>query len=101
MICYVCLPSCDLASRGIATFLVGMLPSLTSTVWILFAFFFTISYVKQITPIPSWLSALNPFELVPRVPIEPFKAKPLVALTIMAALLVAGGLYRFEKRDLA
>jgi len=102
MICYgfAYLPAIWLLG-GIATFLVGMLPSLTSTVWILFAFFFTISYVKQITPIPSWLSALNPFELVPRVPIEPFKAKPLVALTIMAALLVAGGLYRFEKRDLA
>lgn len=85
---------------GIATFLVGVLPSLTSTVWILFASFFTISYVQQITPIPSWLSGLNPFELIPRVPIEPFKAKPLIVLTIMAALLVAGGLSQFEKRDL-
>ena len=101
MICYgfAYLPAIWLLS-GIATFLVGVLPSLTSTVWILFASFFTISYVKQIAPVPSWLSALNPFELVPRVPIEPFTAKPLIVLTIITALLVGGGLYRFERRDL-
>jgi len=101
MICYgfAYLPAIWLLS-GIATFLVGVLPSLTSTVWILFASFFTISYVKQIAPVPSWLSALNPFELVPSVPIEPFKAKLLIVLTIMAALLTSGGVYRFERRDL-
>ncbi|HQB54569.1 MAG TPA: hypothetical protein PK909_03760 [Sphaerochaeta sp.] len=101
MICYgfAYLPAIWLLG-GIATFLVGVLPSLTSLIWLLFASSFIITYVKQITQVPSWLSALNPFELIPRVPIEPFKAKPLVALTIMVALLVGGGLYRYERRDL-
>lgn len=86
---------------GVGVFLVGVLPSLTSVVWALFGSSFIITYANQITQLPSWLSALNPIELIPRLPVEDFTIQPLFIITLITALLVIGGLMRYEKRDLA
>jgi ABC-2 type transport system permease protein len=50
--------------------------------------------------LPSWATALSPFSHVPRLPVEDFTWTPLLALTAIAAALIALGLYGFRRRDL-
>jgi ABC-2 type transport system permease protein len=42
---------------------------------------------------------LSPFQHVPHMPVEDFAAGPILALTAIAAALVAAGMVGFRRRD--
>jgi ABC-2 type transport system permease protein len=50
--------------------------------------------------LPTWVADLSPFQRTPAVPADPFELLPVLALTGVAALLIAGGLRAFRARDL-
>ncbi|MFA5698762.1 MAG: hypothetical protein WC954_03395 [Sphaerochaeta sp.] len=86
---------------AVGVFIVGFIPALRSLIWLFFASTFIITYTDFITPLPSYLTKLNPFVFIPHLPVEEFKILPLLILTISSALLITGGLVRYENRDLS
>ncbi len=52
--------------------------------------------------LPQWLLNLSPFQHVPALlPAVPMSWLPIVALTAVAAALIAAGLAALDRRDLA
>ncbi|MBO3741250.1 ABC transporter permease [Actinoplanes flavus] len=49
--------------------------------------------------LPSWAGRLSPFAHLPRAPLEAVTAGPVLAVGAVAAVLVAGGLVGFRRRD--
>jgi ABC-2 type transport system permease protein len=69
--------------------------------WALLGLTFVILQLGAILDLPQIVRDLSPFTHVPAVPAASVSALPLVALTVVAALLCAGGLAAFQRRDLA
>ena len=86
---------------ALGVFLIGTAPTLRSLTWLYYAATFIITYIHLVGSVPTWLLNLNPFEWIAHLPIEEFKVLPLLILTISSALLIAGGLVRYENRDLS
>jgi ABC-2 type transport system permease protein len=59
-----------------------------------------VSVLGPLLGLPDWVLELSPFEHVPQLPADDFRAGPLLALCAVAAALTAVGMLAFRRRDL-
>ncbi|HEU4541679.1 MAG TPA: hypothetical protein VFR23_11190 [Jiangellaceae bacterium] len=85
---------------GIAALLFGFVPSAVGATWVVFGFVTIIGFFGPIMDLPQWVHNLSPLEHVARLPLDEVSWTPLVVLTVIAAGLIALGLYGFRQRDL-
>lgn len=90
-----------LVLAALAVLLFGWLPRLALLAWAVLALCFLIGYLGLLLRFPGWVERLSPFTHTPAVPVEQVTPGPLVALSLLAALLVAAGLAGFRRRDVA
>ena len=98
---FVYLPAI-LTLAGVAAVLVGLLPKLISLTWALVCYAFLMMYFGRLFDVPQWAVRISPFGNVPQLPVQEFRAAPLVALCVIAfALTVAGYFAGYRRRDIA
>ncbi|MCM3719427.1 ABC transporter permease [Fictibacillus phosphorivorans] len=85
---------------GIAAFLIGFLPKMTSFIWIYFLYSFFVLYIGNLMELPKWVGQLSPFGHVPQVPIEEATFLPLFLLSIVAVGLMIISFVGFRNRDI-
>ncbi|MDP5181616.1 hypothetical protein QOZ88_03115 [Blastococcus sp. BMG 814] len=87
---------------GLAVALFGLLPRLaTALAWAAVGLFLVITMFAGSFDWPGWVSDLSPVGWVPLMPLEPWTAGPVLALTGIAVALLATGFAGFRRRDLA
>jgi ABC-2 type transport system permease protein len=85
---------------GIAVAVFGWLPRLAIPLtWGVLAAMWFIVLIGDALHLPAWLLNVLPFSATPYVPYQALTWPPLAIMTLVAALLVWAGLYRFERRD--
>jgi ABC-2 type transport system permease protein len=84
---------------GVTLVLFGLAPRATTTAWGVLVAFFVIGLFGELLDLPSWVVDLSPFQQVPQMPAEGFALSPVVALTAIAAALIAVGVVGFRRRD--
>ena len=84
---------------GISVLLTGLLPKLTSLVWVYFGASFFVVYVGRIMDIPEIFTKLSAFGALPNYPIDEFQIIPFAAVTVTAMVLLAIGSVLYEKRE--
>jgi ABC-2 type transport system permease protein len=84
---------------GVAVAVFGLLPRAMAVAWGALGACFLVSYLGPLLSLPDWLMGLSPFSHVPLVPAEEPSAGPLLALTAVAAALIAAGVVGFRRRD--
>lgn len=87
-------------TAGVAILLFGIAPRATAAAWILPVYAFVVGYLGEILQFPGWMNDLSPFSYIPQVPSEEMAWTPFAVLLAIAALLVAGGVAGFRRRDL-
>lgn len=85
---------------GLGFALFGVAPRATLLVWIVIAYAGLIGSLAGILNLPEWTLNLSPFGHIPSLPAVDLEWTPLVVLTLIAAGLIAVGLYGFRQRDL-
>lgn len=89
-----------LALGGLAGLLYGWLPRATAFAWGALALCFLAGWLGQVLSLPDWFLELSPYTHVPQLPhLDGLGA--LVLVVVISALLGAGGLAGFRRRDLA
>ena len=58
-----------------------------------------VGFLGQPLGLPNWLRQLSTFEHAPSPPSGDVEAVPLLVLTVIAGVLVAGGIVAFRQRD--
>jgi ABC-2 type transport system permease protein len=89
-----------LVLAGAAVALFGLVPRAAMAAWALLALAAVVGYLGELLRLPEWVRQASPLEHVPALPAESLAAGPLVALTAVAAALVALGVVGFRRRDL-
>jgi ABC-2 type transport system permease protein len=85
---------------GVSVALFGWLPhAAVATTWALLGAMWVVVVAADALHLPSWVLGALPFSATPYQPAEPFRWTPVVVLTLVAAVLVAGGIVRFARRD--
>lgn len=85
---------------GVAALLFGIVPRAAPAAWAALAVMLLIGYFSDLLQLPGWARDLSPLEHLPRVPAEPLAAAPVIAVTALAAALVAAGLWGLRRRDI-
>ncbi|MGH8869254.1 MAG: ABC transporter permease [Actinomycetes bacterium] len=88
-----------LVLAGATVVLFGWLPRLTAAAWAALAVCLVIGWLGGVLDIPTWLADLSPFTHVPRAPLDPLTATPLLALTVTGVAAAVVGLVGFRRRD--
>ncbi len=86
---------------GLATVLFGIAPRLVGVAWGILGVLGFVGFLGPVLQLPDWAFQLSPVEHVPRLPVADLDVVPLVALTAVAAVLVATGIAAFRRRDLS
>ncbi len=68
--------------------------------WALLGLFVAVGQVGELLRLPSWVVDLSPYAHTPRMPVADFAAAPVVALTLVAAVLLVVAWQRFGVRDI-
>ena len=84
---------------GVVVLLFGVVPRVIPLVWALVAYSFLVLYLGAFLDFPGWMDNLSPFGHVAQYPAEDLLVTPLAALTLLAAVLLAGGIAAFGRRD--
>jgi ABC-2 type transport system permease protein len=87
-------------TTALAVAVFGLAPRASGVVWALLVYAVLVVYLGGLLRLPQWMLNLSPYTHVPGMPAAEFTIWPLAALTAMAAVLVAVGLYGFRRRDL-
>ncbi len=85
---------------ALAAALHALAPRLVVFAWIPVVAGALIELFGEVMQIPDWARQISPFEHTPAMPAEEFTLLPLVVQTIVAAALLAFGLWRFSHRDI-
>ncbi|GAA0328108.1 ABC transporter permease [Bacillus carboniphilus] len=85
---------------GLAVFLIGILPKLTSLVWLYVLYSFIVLYLGGLFQFSDWIGNMSPFGHVPQAPVEEFSLLPLILLSLVAVVLTLLGITGFKKRDI-
>jgi ABC-2 type transport system permease protein len=84
---------------GAAVALFGLLPRAAAAAWGALAACYLAAFLGPLLRLPDWVMDLSPYTHVPLLPAASFDAVPLLALTAVAAALVAVGLAGFRRRN--
>jgi ABC-2 type transport system permease protein len=84
---------------GVAVALFGLLPRGAAAAWGFLAACYLAAFLGPLLGLPDWVMDVSPFTHVPLLPAAGFDVVPLVALTAVAAALVAVGLAGFRRRN--
>jgi ABC-2 type transport system permease protein len=84
---------------GVAVALFGLVPRAAAAAWGALGACFLVSYLGPLLSLPDWVMDISPYEHVPLMPAADFTLGPLLALTAVAAALVALGLAGFRRRN--
>ena len=84
---------------ALAVALYGLLPRATGLAWAAVALVALQVMLGQLLGLPDAVQALSPFEHLAAVPVDDFAVVPFVLLLVIAAALVAAGLWGFRRRD--
>jgi ABC-2 type transport system permease protein len=87
-----------LAGLGAALF--GLVPRLAAWNWALFGAFALLFEVGAIVGFNQRIVDISPFAHTPKLPGGEFSATPLIWLTVIAVVLIGGGVAGFRRRDL-
>lgn len=85
---------------GVAAILFGVVPQLVDIAWGILAACIVIGLLGQALRMPDWLVKLSPFERTPALPAAELAVLPLVGLSLVAAVLMIGGLGGLRRRDI-
>jgi ABC-2 type transport system permease protein len=85
---------------GLAVALFGWLPRLTALAWAALLLALLVGQLGPLLQLPQWLMDLSPYTHLPLVPTQDIRWWPLIALTALAAVLIAAGIAGFRRRDL-
>jgi len=86
---------------GLAMALFGLSIRAAMFAWAALGGSVVIGFFGQLFGFPDWVTELSPFTHTPQVPAVDPTVVPLVVLSLLAAGLVALGLWGFRRRDLA
>jgi ABC-2 type transport system permease protein len=89
--------ACVLIGIVVATF--GLLPRFTTATWGVLVALLIIGQFGTVLGLPAWVMDLSPYAHVPRIPGGQVQAAPLLALSAIAAVLIAVGVAAFARRD--
>ncbi len=84
---------------ALTVLLFGLLPRLAPVSWGALAICLVISLVGTALRFDQWVLDISPFTHIPHLPGGQLTATPLVALSAVAAVLVAAGLVGLRRRD--
>jgi ABC-2 type transport system permease protein len=80
----------------------GWLPRLAAVVaWAAVGYCAVVALFGESFDLPGWFQQASPFAHTPEAPLEAVTAAPLLGIGAIVALLLAGGLAGFRRRDLA
>ncbi|WP_022910911.1 ABC transporter permease [Aestuariimicrobium kwangyangense] len=85
---------------GIAMALLGWAPRWFSLAWVAVGWSMFCSWLAPLFGLPEWLIDLQPWGHLPRLPSDPLDLVPVIIETVIAVVLLAGGLVGFRRRDL-
>ncbi|MFV8830298.1 ABC transporter permease [Alkalihalobacterium sp. APHAB7] len=85
---------------GLAVFLTGYFPKLTSLTWLYLGYSFFVVYLGGLLQLPTWMEKVSPFAHVPQFPVEEVTALPIILLTGIAGVLLFIGFLGYNKRDI-
>jgi ABC-2 type transport system permease protein len=86
---------------SLVVFVFGWLPHATTWVWGVYAAFVVLVELGALWNLPSWLVDISPFTHTPKLPGAEDVGMPLMALTLVAAILAIVGFVGWNRRDLA
>ena len=79
--------------------LYGLLPRATGLAWAAVAFVALQVMLGQLLGLPDAVEAISPFWHLSAVPVDDFAVAPFVLLLLVAAALVAAGVWGYRRRD--
>lgn len=85
---------------GVAVTLFGWAPRASVAAWAALTATIIIGIFGDVLRLPAWVRDISPLEHVPAAPAVGFKPFPLLALSVVAAALIALGTLGFHRRDL-
>jgi ABC-2 type transport system permease protein len=68
--------------------------------WGVVVLFATLGEVGGLLGLPQWVLDLSPYTHAPRMPVDDFEILPAVALSLLAAALLALSWWRYRERDI-
>jgi ABC-2 type transport system permease protein len=86
---------------ALAAALYGLLPRGTGLAWAVVAVVALQLMLGQLLGLPDAVEAISPFWHLAEVPVEDFEVAPVLVLLLVAAALVAAGLWGYRRRDAA
>ncbi|GAA5229944.1 ABC transporter permease [Arthrobacter cryoconiti] len=90
-----------LLMMGVFTFLYGFAPRHSvSIAWAIYGAFLILALFGRLFSLSEDAIRATPFGAVPRMPAEKFSLTPMLALTVVALVLGALGIWRFSTRDI-
>lgn len=85
---------------GLAAALHGWVPRLGLLVWVVVAGCFVVGWLGDLLEIPEAVRDLSPFNLTPRMPLEPMDWPVVLGLAGLAAVLVVLAVLGLRRRDI-
>jgi ABC-2 type transport system permease protein len=85
---------------GLAALLYAVRSRWAVVAWGLLGLFLVLGQIGSLLDLPGWVTGLSPFEHVPAMPVESFRATPALAMTAIAAGCLVAAWWRFRSRDI-
>jgi ABC-2 type transport system permease protein len=85
---------------GLAAIVFGFAPRWVDAAWGILAGCFVVALLGVVLRLPDWVQKLSPFERTPALPAANMAVLPLAVLTVLAAVLMLGGLGGLRRRDI-
>ena len=86
---------------GLALALYGLNPKWSPVVWALFVWALVAGMLASVLNLPAWVLDLSPFQHVPGLPAASMSWGPVAVLLVVAAALMAVGLWALDRRDMS
>ncbi len=80
--------------------LLGLAPRASGLVWLVLGWSLFVTWVGPLLHLPQWLLDATPFAALPKLPVDAMAWTPILVETGLAAVLVAAGLWGWQRRDL-
>ena len=85
---------------ALAVIIFGLAPRWVDAIWAILAGCFIVALLGVVLGLPDWVQQLSPFDHIPALPAARLDVLPLALLTLLAAVIVLGGLVGLRRRDI-